>query len=136
MIFISATSTDKSNIETFYVTGKVDSQSEERISVTIDYNELSEDDKLVYDQVLSAISNSVSYSIENTLSELDFDRVTSGTLLKTPVTVDWTEKTEQEKEVFNDFLQLVIRKFEESEPEESEPEESLNVNFFNSLGNG
>lgn len=100
----------KQDIEQMFINGLVKPTDESRISVIVDYDSLSDSEKIDYDAAISVVSASYDNSIINTEADLQIDRVTSKTLNSAQQELDWNSMSEEDKDKLRALLTIIVSK--------------------------
>lgn len=107
MIKSIASTTDLTGFEQMSVTGNA--TPELVISCVVIREELSAEDKVIYDEAVAVFSPDIYTEITNTIAELSIDRITSEVLVEDTENVDFEALSEINKEKLRALLGLFIR---------------------------
>lgn len=105
IIGASITSTN-AGVETMFVSGNA--TPEIFVAVSIFREELTVEDQLIYDNAISLVAPKYYNQIINTIAVLEINRITSTILADGEDVIDFELLSEADKNIFRDFLALVI----------------------------
>ena len=108
MIKGSSLETDLPNIEHMFIVGEVVGGSGEILSCTLRREDLDVAQQTTYDEALVIVSSKCFTEIENTVSELSIDRITSSSLGVGTDVLDFNTMTEGDKDKLRALLALIV----------------------------
>ena len=98
----------EANVETMFVFGNHLGEDDINLSLHIFYNDLTVEQKAVYDDALSLVGDKYINEINNTTSNLTIRRVTSTELVEGTDTVDFNTLSEADKDKLRELLAFFV----------------------------